>query len=74
MTKITKFKKVIANPANIQNLLKDKLSRTLIGITKGPEEITIESEGELTDKDIEALEQFFKYGLHSVWKHEGETE
>ena len=64
----TTFKRMFPNPENMQQYLKGKLEAKIKMVTIQPDEILIETDVNLTDTEVSLLEEFFKYGLHSIWK------
>jgi hypothetical protein len=65
----TKFARMFPNPENIQKYLgKTTLKAKIKKITFQENEIVIETDVAPTATEVSVLEEFFKYGLHSVWK------
>lgn len=65
----TKFSRMFPNPENIQKFLGTTTFKAKIKkITFQENEIVIETDVAPTVAEVSVLEEFFKYGLHSIWK------
>lgn len=65
----TKFTRMFPNPENIQKYLgTTTLKAKIKKITFQENEIVVETDVAPTTTEVSVLEEFFKYGLHSVWK------
>lgn len=68
----SKFERMYPNPANINAQLKGQLKTKITRVEVSSNEVVIETEESLTTSDKQALEEFLKVGLNSIWKFKGE--